>query len=973
MTFVISKVGIIFSRLIDRVTDLILLTQYFVQSNWKTLLTSLIGLIIALSVISESSLLLNSYRGEILQEVRAFGERGHLVGDLQIVVTKNKPTTQVTKWVDLQQFQDLVIQSLESTNYQKYLRFQCWHSGFGTFSLSYDNNTGGVPTENTTEEATGYISLRVPDNSLFNRAAGMIEGRFPENFTEIVMVKFIGDVDDWWGTSWQKAFPSGIKIGEQMKVSLSSEDSELKSNIITLTIVGIIEYNFISWDNPNPDFQSQLIYNYFGSSDRSHFFITSPSLLKDLYHEICPSSNKIGFYPHVQGRIFLDYSQFDGFNINHEISKFTQVQDTLTTNFYRAGFPLRLDDDFKYKLKEFKSITMMYGAMFYVFSVPVIAIALYLVIYSSGIIKRQKRKIIGILKTRGGSSWHIFVFLLGELALGIFLAIIGGIILGYLLTGLVVQSVDLLNFSGKTKTVIFSERTIHDLIVWGIVFAIGLQFLSIIRISRTTIIASVEPIDKRPPIWNRYYLDIWATGLGFIGMFLILFFFSIGPEQMPDIFYEVAPILLIPAPFLMFIGLIFLLSRLFPFLSRYLATFSWKISGGVAAFALKNIVRHKYSANRTVIVITLALTYSVFSGSFIHFFDINSKHLAYCNVGADISVSTSLNNTIRDFIQDLDGVQVVSGKAFGLIESTIPMFQFGFVDPKTFPLAAYFKETLYGISLPLTDLMNAIADNQSIILYEGNLHSNPDLKIGEFLRVIHSNDSAQEIVSLKIAGTFRYWPDFFISQRNNIEYTYYKAIGSLDLFESLKNQINLKDISTGYHISLESDAAPETIVSQINSITHTHSYSPKLDYQNYLKSFLRRFIVSILNSDLLICITIAVVSITMFAFFTYIERGKEIGVERALGMTRTQLGATFIIEGGIIMLFGIIIGVNIGLFYSTVVIRLFATTTDLFIIEYPIEFLLKLICGLFLATVTCILLPVYLATKKDISHILKSE
>ena len=374
-------------------------------------------------------------------------------------------------------------------------------------------------------------------------------------------------------------------------------------------------------------------------------------------------------------------------------------------------------------------------------------------------------------------------------------------------------------------------------------------------------------------------------------------------------------------------------------------------------------------------MITLALTYSVFSSSFIHFLDINTKHSVYYNEGADISVSTSLNDTIRDFIQDLDGVEAISGIVFGLIDSTIPMFQFRFVDPKTFPLAAYFKETLYGISSPLTDLMNAITDNQSIILYEENLHSNSNLEIGGFLQVIHSNDSAQNIISLKISGTFRYWPGFSISQtkRNNIEHTYYKAIGSLGLFESLKNQINIKYISTGYHISLESDVAPEIIVSQINSITHTTPYSPKLAYQNYLKSFGRRFIVSILNSDLLICITIAVVSITMFAFFTYIERGKEIGVERALGMTRTQLGATFIIEGGIIMLFGIIIGVNIGLFYSTVVIRLFATTTDLFIIEYPIEFLLKLICGLFLATVTCILLPVYLATKKDISHILKSE
>lgn len=967
------------TRLTNRVIDLVLLTQYFIQSNWKALLTSLIGLIIALSVISESTLLLNSYRGEILQEMGAFGERRDLIGDIHYVITKDQQTTQVSKWVNLQQFHGFVSQSLEQTNYQNYMRFQCWHSEFGTFSLSYDNTTGGMPTENTTEEATGYISLRVPDNNFFTQAVGLIEGRFPENFTEVIMAKFNGEVDDWWGPSWQKTFPSGIRIGEQMKVSLSSEEDELKSNNITLTIVGIIEYNYISRDSQNPDLQSQLIYNHFGSWE-SHLFVTSPSLFKDFYHAICSGINTIGLYPHIHGRIFLDYSQFDGFNINHEIRQFDQFQDALATNFYRAGFALRSEDySFKHALEGFKSYTMMLGAMFFVFSVPVIGIALYLVVYSTGIVKRQKREKIGILKTRGSSSCHIFIFLLGELALGIFLAIMGGIILGYLLTGIVVQSVDLLDFSGKAKTVIFSERTIHDLIVWGIGFAIGVQSLTIIRTSRTTIIASVEPVDKRPPIWNRYYLDIWATGLGFSGLYLILLFFSFGPEQMPDILYELAPILLIPAPFLMFIGVIFLLSRLFPLFSRYLATFFWKVSGGVTAFALKSVVRHKYSANRAVIMITLALTYSVFSGSFIHFFDINSKHSLYFDTGADILASTPLNNTIKDLIQDLDGVQTVSGGVSGFINSTIPMLAFKFVDPKTFPMAVYFKESLYGISSPLPDLMNTITDNQSVILYEGNLQSDQNLDIGKFLQVKNSSNSAQEIISLKIVGTFSYWPGFSIHPRELLPYhrnnepTYYKVIGSLGLFEFLKNQTQIEYISSGYYISLESDVAPEPIVSQIYSITNVHPYSAKLAYQNYLNSFAHKFIVSILNSDLLICITITVVSITMFAFFTYIDRGKEIGVERALGMTRTQLGATFIIEGGIIMLFGTIIGVTIGLFYSTIVMRIFATSANCIIIDYPIEFLFKLICGLFLAATIGLLLPACLASKKDISNILKTE
>ncbi|MFX0212070.1 MAG: hypothetical protein ACFFDT_39220 [Candidatus Hodarchaeota archaeon] len=71
-------------------------------------------------------------------------------------------------------------------------------------------------------------------------------------------------------------------------------------------------------------------------------------------------------------------------------------------------------------------------------------------------------------------------------------------------------------------------------------------------------------------------------------------------------------------------------------------------------------------------------------------------------------------------------------------------------------------------------------------------------------------------------------------------------------------------------------------------MTNINPNSPGLEYQKYKASFTRMFTLSILNSDLIVCISISVIGIIMFAFFIYVERGKGIGVERVLGLTRMQ-------------------------------------------------------------------------------------
>jgi len=117
------------------------------------------------------------------------------------------------------------------------------------------------------------------------------------------------------------------------------------------------------------------------------------------------------------------------------------------------------------------------------------------------------------------------------------------------------------------------------------------------------------------------------------------------------------------------------------------------------------------------------------------------------------------------------------------------------------------------------------------------------------------------------------------------------------------------------------------------------------------------------------------VGIIMFAFFTYVERGKEIGVERALGMTRLQTALSFLVEATLIIAFGIFIGIITGMYFVTMFLQItqFGETVPPSVVTYPITLLIQMLLGILIAAGIGTVAPAYMASRKDISRILKVE
>ncbi|MFX0209243.1 MAG: ABC transporter permease, partial [Candidatus Hodarchaeota archaeon] len=275
----------------------------------------------------------------------------------------------------------------------------------------------------------------------------------------------------------------------------------------------------------------------------------------------------------------------------------------------------------------------------------------------------------------------------------------------------------------------------------------------------------------------------------------------------------------------------------------------------------------------------------------------------------------------------------------------------------------------------LSNLMNEIKDNATIILYQGNLEAHISKpKIGDNISLVFENGSRSEYLSFRVGGTFKYWPTMYPWEWEDPT-TNFWIIGSLGMYNQLNQSGYLNVPEAAYQAKIDSLNNIDMTVERIYNVTGITPQSPALGYREYKTGFSRRFSLSILNSDLIVCITVAVIGVIMFAFFTYVERGKEIGVERALGMTQLQTAQSFLVEATTILAFGSIIGYFTGAYFVTMFLQItqFGMSIPPLVVTHPTTLLIQIILGICITAGIGTTIPAYLATRKDISRILKVE
>lgn len=981
---------------ITRLTDIIFLAYELIIGNRRLIFPTMIGLIIALTVISQSGLLIESYRDQIFDEV-IFQDRDEHSGDIIVDLnswSQDYSSLDIDFYFDFELYEAIVNKSINESNYDNYIATYFWYSM--PEIVVWVNQTGSY---NGASKGMNTWSMRCFSSSVeefYQQALMILEnegaGRLPQNSSEFVLIRPKGIIESW---EMQEEFEN-ITLNSKINISLPihwGSETEIQYNK-TIKIVGVLEYEYTSsyyyydyyrQQSKESDNTTTLLQKYLDPYLWGHYLLSKPLLMKETLGELSEKSSDTELRGTVNGKIFLETKQFNAYDVNTEISKLSFFLMKLEENFYTSNLYPSFHEGILWAIQHYESTLLALIILQLLVSFPVICIALYLVVYSFGLIRRQKQEQIGIIKTRGGSWVQILVVLLAEMIVSTFIAVILGFILSIGLADIVMRSTEYLGFLGTPVPVEFSLGMFQNLIFWGLFFALTLNFSKIIRMSRQNITETLIPTETQSPVWKRYYLDVIMFVIGTSTWIILVTLLRASSEgtNLPYnvsfyLLYMIISLLGLPAPFLIFFGSIMIIARIFPYLMKQLAELLWKFQSGVSAFAIRNIIRHKQAANRAVLLITLALSFSILASSLTFSLDETERLKYYYKEGADITISISgaLNNSIMTLLKhnvsQLSSVSGVYLASYGSSGISWASYHFMFVDPSLYAdtafIAPYFK-----LSSSLPNLMNQLADNNTIILFEGNIKAK-DTAIGKNFSLSLTNDSGTETYSFNIGGSFKYWPMMYPESWYDHTH-YYWMIGSFGMFEQLNSSGYFTAIQGKYIAKTTTQDKIEETLETIYNITNIVPSSPVQAYKEYKTSFTRHFSLSVLNSDLIICITVVIIGVIMFAFFTYVERGKEIGVERALGMKRLQTAQSFLVEASTILAFGIIIGSLTGVYFVTMFLQItqFGQQIPPSVVTYPIPLLIQMLFGILVIAGVGTIAPAYLATRKDISRILKVE
>ncbi len=989
-----------FQRQINQITDLGILAYEVVLAARRMIIPTLLGLIIALTVISQSSILIESYRQKIFEELIYQESYYRDNSDLSLQVSHNNLHTSGLSrtggskfFTNFTEHNRIINNSLELQNYTQYLADRKWYSELvlGVWLNTTNNYYGSEELDIYAERMLFYASAC---EEFYDAIQSLMysqgRGRLPQNSSELLLVRPQGLAEYEWDREREEVYEN-LTVGTQLNISLKGshyayENYDFSNQ--TATIVGVLEFNreYMYRTSPLPDDVTNIIKQYLTPYIpwEGYFFFYNRSSFNLMIDSLIQGAPEYSVNGYVAGKFTFDRSKFNVYNINQEITRLEDVIDVIELKYYQITTGVYLSCPLLEQMERYEARIQELNLFLLLISIPVLSIALYLVNFSFQLIRRQKQEQIGIIKTRGGSWGQLLIILIAEMLFSTLIAVFIGFVLSTILADIVMRSTDFLEFSGSGIPVIAPVETLRSLITIGVIIALLLNFRRIYKMSRMKITETLDPTKEQSPLWKRFYLDYLMFGFGtviWLVLMSLLESISTPTGEFNPIIYILYPIFFllgIPSPFLMLFGSLMIVSRIFPILIDKIGNFLWNLRGGIHAFSVRNVIRHKRAANRAVLLITFSLAFAILSTTLVYSLEETTRMRYYYEEGSDMSLTigqdlnASIKTILEENISDISHVSeifMVQEFSSGYIGISYTMM---FVDPFTFAETSY-QSSIYGLSDSISSLMEDLKDNKSIILLKTNLERSVSVdKIGDNISLTFNNVSGTITVPTRVVGTFKYWPSMYPEPWLDYNRDYF-LVGSLGLYDTYSSYFT--NVKAKYLMKLAPQANAEIVSEEIKNKTDISPNSPMLKFEEYKVSFDRHFTLSILNSDLLVTITISVIGVIMFGFFTLIERSKEIGVERALGMTRRQTAQSLLIEASTILGFGLVIGCIAGMYFASMFLRVLSVGFAIppSILSYPLDILVRMMGGIVLAAVLGTIVPAMYATRRDISRILKVE
>jgi ABC-type lipoprotein release transport system permease subunit len=587
------------------------------------------------------------------------------------------------------------------------------------------------------------------------------------------------------------------------------------------------------------------------------------------------------------------------------------------------------------------------------YSVPVIAVGLYLGIVGIDLSLGQKRRVFGILKSRGASDKQIFFSLLFEsMILGVIAGVIG------LILGVFVSRTFLTIIPGSRNVAsnvdFFKLNISPSSIIMAMMLAVFLMIFAAIkpakRISRASTIESVHRFsvegqkkDYKPT------LDIILVSFAILAYIVVA---EVNLNQLDPARYGIIVVILLVilfivsiiwlpfSPFILMFSTTRLLTRgtnkVYMFFSKAVKPFA----GELWYVIHKNMTRNPKRVSMVSIIIALALGFGIFMttmiGTTMHGEELEAKAW----IGSDIFVSTYLDDeTFFNDLKNIDGVSDVVPvyPVYGNLleadeynERIITLF-----DSKEYRDHVDVDDYFFVKGNP-KDALADLSDGNSVILGEG-IAQKYSMDMGSLVKVSdlsdskgwdpQGNDLELKTNIFKVVGIVRALPglEIFSDHTQTIW-----GEGIYIDFSALKTPVSptnggwvfLVDVEKGVDSKIVENAIEENFSTKSIEIQNLDSTLD--DLQNEMPSNSILYIMLVNVSFMIIIIT---VGLGLILFIAISERKNEFATMMARGAEAKQIAVLILGEALSITLVGAVVGISTGLFTAYTFNKMLSSNT----------------------------------------------
>jgi len=682
-------------------------------------------------------------------------------------------------------------------------------------------------------------------------------------------------------------------------------------------------------------------------------------------------------------------------NIIQYINNLHSFCDQYSWNIYLNNIKIQSQDSgqFQYLIKG--EIEEFYGFffMFISFSTPSFILSILLVNFSIGVMNERRKKAITLLKMRGLSSNYILSILIIELAIISLLTSIFAIFLGIPLAMLMYSTFGFLLFDFSvisTMTITIPSSVFQTILIFSFILTFGSYFLSARRLAKTSIAELQEEISKkkaRKVRGIRGNIDIFLLIQGIFGVILLYYFLDViseGPNEtgIIGILFPLILILAFFSPLLFIIGFIFSFNRFTPIILHKMGKFFWKRDWGLLATATRNLSVNIKVTVRTTLLIACTLSFLIILWSLPLSISENLVDNNYYNIGSDIQISNYNSTAVSDLFPQLHNISGLEATFVDRIRIETSeneqiyqnIWMYGINE--NFSEIAHWRDFYDDTSLDSLVSRLFSSSSEYPVIIDSISSSRDRLKIGNDYELTIGNT---ESYNLSIEGISDYWPLCF----NRYSRTDICIVTTQAALLNMRNKFSSEYYSSSFIIGrISSQVERNGVIEQVQNICWNNDIhwikiaGENLDLDIDSRTGILFWITT--NFNLSAALSIIIVLIVLFTFIRLTSYATEIGLSRALGMKFRQVFLLMFLEPMLLFLISGLPGVFVGFallfgivfFFSTSFLNL---TGPPFMLVFDLPTLFLIITSIFVVTLIAGGLTSFLATRANISKILKAE